>query len=216
MKKGVFLAIIYGIVLITAFYFRDFLLHWLHESDVSHLPFMFFLSILFGLIPMIPFTVFAGTMGAKYGILLGSIINWFGSVGAVVIIFVLVRYLSVNNLQQYANRFKRLNKFNEMIARNAFFSVFIARIIHIIPPMVVHIYSVLSSMSFKTFFSCHRHWLHSFNVRLCLPRKSIVYFCSNVCAWSCDLLRIYSCCSFVLPMVVEGKEKGGHKVEDTT
>ncbi|WP_047155244.1 TVP38/TMEM64 family protein [Aneurinibacillus tyrosinisolvens] len=152
MKKGVFLAIIYGIVLITAFYFRDFLLHWLHESDVSHLPFMFFLSILFGLIPMIPFTVFAGTMGAKYGILLGSIINWFGSVGAVVIIFVLVRYLSVNNLQQYANRFKRLNKFNEMIARNAFFSVFIARIIHIIPPMVVHIYSVLSSMSFKTFF----------------------------------------------------------------
>jgi uncharacterized membrane protein YdjX (TVP38/TMEM64 family) len=152
MKKALFFAIIYGVVLITAFYYRDFLLQWLHESNVSQLPLMFFLSTLFSVIPIIPFTVFAGMMGAKYGVWLGSIINWFGAVSGAVIIFVLARYFFVNKFQQYVSRFKRLNKFNEIVNRNAFIAVLIARISHIVPPMVVHIYSGLSSMSFKTFF----------------------------------------------------------------
>lgn len=152
MKKVLFFAIIYGIILMIGFYYRDFLLQWLHESDVSQLPLMLFLSDLLSLILIILFTVFAGMMGAKYGVWLGSIINWFGSVNDAVIIFVLVRYFCVNKFQQYISRYKRLNKFYEIVNRNAFIAVLIARIIHIVPPMVVHIYSGLSSMSFKTFF----------------------------------------------------------------
>lgn len=152
MRKGLIFAIIYGMILLIAFYFKDFLLTWLNDSDLSQIPMMFFLSIVFSVFPILPFSVFAGMMGVKYGIWIGSIINWFGSVGAAIIFFVLARYFFMNELKKYVTRFKGVDYLNTTINRSPFLAVLLARLIYIIPPPVINIYSGLSPMSFKTYF----------------------------------------------------------------
>ncbi|MGM7723867.1 TVP38/TMEM64 family protein [Metabacillus sp. Hm71] len=152
MKKGLIFAIIYGIILLTAIYYRDFLLNWLNDSDLSQIPLMFFLSIVLSVFPIFPFSVFAGMMGAKYGIMIGSIINWFGSVGGAIIFFVLSRYFFIAEFKKFVSRFNKYDNLNTTINRNPFFAVLLARIIYIIPPLVINIYSGLSSISFRVYF----------------------------------------------------------------
>lgn len=152
MRKVLFFAIIYGVILLTVFFYREIILKWLNDSDYSQIPFMFFLSIVLSVVPIIPFSVFAGMMGAKYGIWTGSMINWFGTVGAAIIFFVLARYFFINEFKQYVSRFKSFEKLNDIINRSSFITVLLARLIYIIPPPVINIYSGLSFMSFKTYF----------------------------------------------------------------
>lgn len=151
MKKGMIFAIFYGIILSIAFWFREPLLVWLNQSNLSQLPLMFFLAILFSILPIVPFSVFSGLMGAKYGVWIGAAINWIGSVGAATIFFFLARYFFVQQFQQYISRFKKIKKFDSIISRNAFVAVLFSRMIPIIPPPVVNIYSGLSSMFFREY-----------------------------------------------------------------
>lgn len=152
MRKGLIFSIIYGVILLIFFYYRDYLFKWLNDSDFSQIPFMFFLSVVLSVIPIIPFSVFAGMMGAKYGIWVGGMINWFGSVGGAIIFFILARYFFMNEFKQYVSRFKAFKNLNGVINQNPFIIVLFARLIYIIPPLVINICSGLSSMSFKAYF----------------------------------------------------------------
>ncbi|WP_163536429.1 VTT domain-containing protein [Gracilibacillus sp. YIM 98692] len=151
MRKVFSVVIVYGTMLFIAFLFRDSLLVWLNESDSSQLPFMFFFAVLFGIIPVVPFTVFGGMMGVKYGVWVGAIINWTGTIGASAIIFLFARFVFIKEFQQFVSRFNKLKKFDDLISDNAFLAVLFSRMIPIIPPPVVNIYSGLSSMLFKTY-----------------------------------------------------------------
>lgn len=68
----------YVILLIVGMTNKDYLLEWLRTSDPSWLPAMFLLSVLIASIPFLPFTLFAGIMGVKFGAMVGLLINWFG------------------------------------------------------------------------------------------------------------------------------------------
>ncbi len=127
---------------------REPIMNWVNQSSLVQLPIMFVLAILFGVIPIVPFTVFAGLMGAKYGIWIGGAINWTGSVGAATIFFILARYFFVDQFQHYIERFSKIKKFDQIISQNAFIAVLFTRMIPIIPPPVVNIYSGLSTMPF--------------------------------------------------------------------
>lgn len=151
MKKGIIFVFIYGVMVSVAFVYRESVMEWLNQGDLSQLPFMFALAILFGVIPVVPFSVFAGLMGVKYGVLLGTAINWTGSVGASAIIFLLARYFFVETFQHYIAKNNKIQKFDNIIHRNAFVAVFFVRLIPIVPPPVVNIYSGLSSMLFSTY-----------------------------------------------------------------
>ncbi|WP_067727430.1 TVP38/TMEM64 family protein [Oceanobacillus damuensis] len=151
MKKGIFIGIIYLIMIYMAFLYREPLMDWLDQSDISQLPFMFFLSVFFGVIPVIPFSVFAGLMGVKYGILLGTVINLTGSAGAAVIFFIFARYFFVQQFQTYIAKFSKIKKFDYTISQNAFVAVLFSRLIPVVPPPVVNIYSGLSTMQFKVY-----------------------------------------------------------------
>ncbi|MFC2949880.1 TVP38/TMEM64 family protein [Virgibacillus sediminis] len=152
MKKALIFVALYSIILYIALIHREELIIWLDRANLAQLPLMFGLSILFSVIPIIPFTIFAGVMGVKYGVWVGAIINWTGSVGAAVIYFILARYYFVNQFQIYIQKFEKVQKFDAIISRNAFISVLISRMISIIPPPVVNIYSGLSTMQFFTYF----------------------------------------------------------------
>jgi uncharacterized membrane protein YdjX (TVP38/TMEM64 family) len=153
MKKGILFLFFYGIALFIAFLYREPLLAWLNEGDLTQLPLMFVLGVFFGVIPVVPFSVFAGLMGAKYGVWIGASINWVGSVGASAIFFMLARHFFVTRFQNYISRFNGIRKFHQIVSRNAFIAVLFSRMIPVVPPPVVNVYSGLSSMLFKTYIS---------------------------------------------------------------
>ena len=147
-----YLLIMYGLLLLIAFYYKDSILNWLQNSDYSQIPFMFFLSVVFSVFPIVPFTIFAGMMGVKYGVWIGGLINWFGNVGAAIIFFLLARYFFVRGFKQYLSRFKGYQKWNQIVNRNSFMTVMFARLIFIVPAPVINIGSGLSSIPFRTYF----------------------------------------------------------------
>lgn len=152
MKKGILFIMIYGIILSIGFLYREPLFTWLNQGSLAQLPYMFFPAILFSVIPIIPFSVFAGLMGAKYGILVGATINWVGSVAASAIFFLLARYFFEEKFQGYISKYKGIKKFDHIISQNAFIAVLFSRMIPVVPPPVVNIYSGLSTMLFRTYF----------------------------------------------------------------
>ncbi|WP_156291402.1 TVP38/TMEM64 family protein [Oceanobacillus salinisoli] len=153
MKRAIIFGILYGLLLFIAFLFREPLLAWINESHYGQLPLMFFLAIFFSVIPVIPFAVFAGLMGVKYGIWVGAAINWTGSVGAAVIFFMMARNYFVRPFQNYISKYDQVKKFDQIISKNAFIAVLFSRMIPIIPTPVVNIYSGLSSMLFTHYIA---------------------------------------------------------------
>ncbi|KKK33612.1 SNARE associated protein [Mesobacillus campisalis] len=153
MKKAIVFVFFYGILLLIAFLYRESLLEWLNRGDMTQLPLMFLLGVFFGVVPVVPFSVFAGLMGAKYGVWIGACINWVGSVGASAIFFMLSRHFFVTRFQSYISRFNGIRKFDRIISQNAFIAVLFSRIVPIVPPPVVNIYSGLSMMPFKTYLA---------------------------------------------------------------
>ncbi|MCP3739616.1 TVP38/TMEM64 family protein [Rossellomorea sp. BNER] len=147
MKKW-FLIFFYLLLTIVGFHNKDLLIHWINDSSTSYLPLMLVLSIFFATIPIIPFTLFAGIMGTKYGILLGFIINWFGGVSAAIIYYLLARYLFADHFKKYTLRFKRINRFNVLMKNHAFLAVLIGRLLSIIPPTAINIYSAMNTIPF--------------------------------------------------------------------
>lgn len=152
MKKWI-VVITYLIIIIIGFIYRDFLIGWIQDSDPSQLLLMLFISVFLSTIPVIPFTLFAGIMGMKYGIFLGFFINWFGGLVAAVIYYLLARYLLSGFFKEYVLKYRAITTFNQHIKRNAFLAVFLSRMIPVIPPPVVNIYSALSKIQFPIYFT---------------------------------------------------------------
>lgn len=152
MRKILFFTSLYGVILLVVFQYKGFLLEWLNESDIKQLPIMLLISVLLSIAPLIPFSVFAGIMGAKYGVWIGSFINWFGSVSAAMIFFILARYFFASEFKTYINRYKSVLWLNDLVQKNSFLAVLFARIIWIVPALIINIYSGISSMSFTSYF----------------------------------------------------------------
>jgi uncharacterized membrane protein YdjX (TVP38/TMEM64 family) len=132
--------------------YREFLMNWIEDADFTYLLLMFLLSIFIATVPVVPFTLFAGIMGAKYGILIGLLINWIGEVFASIIYFLLARYMFTDFFQKYIKRYRGIKKFNAMVEKNAFFAILLARIVLVIPPSFISIFSGLTKMPFLTYF----------------------------------------------------------------
>ncbi|KAB2334818.1 TVP38/TMEM64 family protein [Cytobacillus depressus] len=150
MKKW-WILFFYIFIFSVVFMNKDLIFAWIHESDASDLPFMFLLSVLLAAIPFIPFTLFAGLMGAKYGVFLGTVINWSGGLGAAMIYFLVSKTFFRDYFNQYLMKIKGMQRFQMMLERNAFITILLARLIAIFPPPVVNMYSGVSLISFRTF-----------------------------------------------------------------
>jgi uncharacterized membrane protein YdjX (TVP38/TMEM64 family) len=152
MRKWVIL-LCYAVILIFGLINKDLIISWIQNGETGNLPIMFILSLLLATIPIIPFTLFSGLMGAKYGVMLGSVINWFGGVSAAVIYFILSRYFLRNYFWHYMKNVKGIEKFQKTIEKNSFITILYSRMIPIIPPLVVNIYSGISNISLGIFLA---------------------------------------------------------------
>ncbi|WP_313801174.1 VTT domain-containing protein [Cytobacillus sp.] len=151
MMKKWWVVIAYIIILVIGLIYKDSIFTWIQRSEPSDLPAMFFLSLVFAAIPPIPFTLFAGVMGAKYGVLIGLLINWFGGVSAAIIYFLFSRYYFWNFFINYSKRFLGVQRFQMMLEKNSFIAILFVRMVPIIPPFIVNSYSGVINISFRTF-----------------------------------------------------------------
>jgi uncharacterized membrane protein YdjX (TVP38/TMEM64 family) len=150
LKKWL-IVIPYLLIILISYHYKDALIQWIKSEDPSLLPYMVVLSVFIAVFPVVPFSLFAGVMGVKYGPIVGGLINWLGSVTAAALFFILTRNAYAVFLRNYISRFKGLNKFNQLIEQNSFLAVFFARVIHIVPTPVINIYSGISTMTLSTF-----------------------------------------------------------------
>jgi len=142
----------YAAMIGAALVYKEDLLGWLERDGGSaDIPFMLLLSLLFALVPVIPFGVIGGILGAKYGIIVGSLLNLAGSSLAAVLMLLTVRYLFRRQGRKYLTRFRRVEAFTELYERHPFLSVLAARLIPVMPAPAVNIYSALTRISLPSF-----------------------------------------------------------------
>ena len=150
MKKWVLL-FGYAIVFLIGFLEKDVLLDWLSSDSAQLLPYMFLASVFLGLFPVIPFGLFAGMMGAKFGPFWGAFINWTGSVGSAWLFFLFVRSGYQKTGRDYLTKSPRLALFTRAFEQNAFVAVLFARLIPRIHSPVINIYAAISAIPFTSF-----------------------------------------------------------------
>lgn len=142
MKKWL-IAVFYLFLFIWGFTEREKIILWVNESHtgVMHLFIILLLSILIATIPIIPFILFGGLVGAKYGIILGLVINWLGMFMAAIIYYVLARYLLAGYFHNQMQKYNKINRLQSFMNNHLFLSIVLLRLIPIIPPFIIHIYS---------------------------------------------------------------------------
>lgn len=152
MKKWM-IPIIYAVFLIWGLLNRDIIIFWFKTSDPSYFFMDILLSAFIATFPFIPFTLFGGLVGLKYGLFIGLLLNWFGMFTAALLYYILSRYFLIDYFNRKIKHDKRLGKLQIYINQNAFLAILILRLIPIIPPFVVHIYSGVSRIGYCTYMA---------------------------------------------------------------
>lgn len=150
MKKWL-LILSYIAVIFIAYYYRAPLLEWIENKDSTHIPFSFLLLTFVAIFPVVPFTVAAGVMGAKYGIVIGGLINLASSTIAAILMFLFFRYGFAVEGRQWLAKWKMVDRFTEIVEKNAFMAVLFGRLIPIVPAPAVNLYSAISRMKLSSY-----------------------------------------------------------------
>ncbi|GAE30893.1 TVP38/TMEM64 family protein [Halalkalibacter hemicellulosilyticus] len=147
MKKLIIL-IGYIIIGFLIYQYGDSLLQWIRAGGTDYAFLTIILATLFSLFPIIPYPIIGGVLGAAYGPFIGSIITWIGSSLASIVMFSFVRYGYRGWGKKWLYHNDYVAKLTGLFERNAFMTIFLTRLIPIIPSIIVNIYSALSKVSF--------------------------------------------------------------------
>lgn len=130
---------------------REAIIGWIRDPE-SPLYFVFIISIIIAILPIVPFTLFGGIMGIKYGLFLGFLINWFGSLIAALAYYAFARFLFSDYLEEKLKKDSRLRTFRTTFENNSSMAIFFTRMVPIVPPILIHIYCALNRISFLSYF----------------------------------------------------------------
>ncbi|MFC0560428.1 TVP38/TMEM64 family protein [Halalkalibacter alkalisediminis] len=147
MKKGLVL-LSYLFIALFMYLYGESLLNWIHQGGTDYMVVTATLATFFALFPIIPYPIIGGVLGAAYGPFSGSMITWLGSSLASILMFAFVRYGYQDWGKRWLYKYDRLSKITKMFEQNAFMTIFITRLIPVIPSIIVNIYSALSRVSF--------------------------------------------------------------------
>ncbi len=147
MRKG-FVLLGYVAIAFIMYLFGESLLQWIRQGGTEYMIATSVLATFFALFPIIPYPIIGGILGAAYGPVAGSIVTWVGSSLASILMFAFVRYGYQDWGKKWLFRYDRLAKITIMFERNAFMTIFITRLIPVIPSIIVNIYSALSRVTF--------------------------------------------------------------------
>lgn len=133
------------------------LIYWRHETIIGWVQYptpviaVVLIATVMALFPVIPYPIIGGVIGAAYGPLLGGAITWTGSTAASLLMFVFVRYGYQDWGLRLLYQTKGIGKATILFERNAFLFILFARLIPIIPSIIVNVYAALGKVSFTAY-----------------------------------------------------------------
>ncbi|MFD0713321.1 TVP38/TMEM64 family protein [Paenibacillus sp. GCM10027626] len=146
MKKGAVIAI-YLLLAGGLLYYRSPLLEWLQtESSLQQISILLLLAFIIALVPAIPYGIIAVLLGAKFGIVLGGLLNLALSSAAAVTLFIIVRYVTTPGQRSKLAGVKGIAHVSNFSERNPFIVVAAARMLPVVPAQVVNIYAAMTNM----------------------------------------------------------------------
>lgn len=102
--------------------------------------------------PLIPFPLLAGTIGALFGTFDGLIITLTGAMAGTMGFFFLSRYGFRKSAQARLRQYPKISEYERFLSNHALVSIFLSRVVPIIPAPVVNIACGLSRVKWPSFF----------------------------------------------------------------
>ncbi|TDL52928.1 DedA family protein [Paenibacillus dendritiformis] len=148
-------AAIYMLAMAGIWFWREELLQWIERlksfRDAATAVQMFVLAAIASLFPVIPFGVVGGIMGAAYGLWLGGLMNTAASTLGAALMFLAVRHGWQEQGGRYLDRVALLHRLNAAMEHRPATSVFIARMIPVLPAVAINVYAALVPVPFVAF-----------------------------------------------------------------
>ncbi|SFB13465.1 MULTISPECIES: TVP38/TMEM64 family protein [unclassified Bacillus (in: firmicutes)] len=144
------------IIIMSAFFFWGYLEKEVFLSTIElGGPLAIMSGILFvGLLvffPIIPFSVFAGTLGATFGVSIGVAISLSGIILGTTFMFSMARYGFYDWAQKTMNKYPNLKEYEGIFQKNAFLGILVARLVPVIPSPIINILCGVSNVSYILF-----------------------------------------------------------------
>lgn len=149
MIKKLTMTILYAGIAVVVYLYHEPILGWI-ESRESAMPVMLAATGM-ALFPVIPYPVVGAVIGAAYGPIEGGIVTWVGSTAASLLMFLFIRYVFQDWGKRMLARYGRLDRMTQLFERNAFLMILFARLIPVIPSIVINVYAALSRVSFGVY-----------------------------------------------------------------
>jgi uncharacterized membrane protein YdjX (TVP38/TMEM64 family) len=112
---------------------------------------LFFIAFLIAIVPAIPYGLLAALLGAKYGLVPGSIINLTLSSLAAITMFILVRYTFNPEQRRQASDLRWLSRLTALFERSPFLAVMFARMLPFIPAQAINVLAAVTRMNLVLF-----------------------------------------------------------------
>ncbi|WP_025674976.1 TVP38/TMEM64 family protein [Paenibacillus polymyxa] len=148
MKKWL-LPAAYVSLLCIAFIYRYDWLVWANKQ--TSFPVLLLLAFLFALIPFIPYKLIIASIAYAAGAWQGALICWLGTTLAALVVYSAVRTLFRDKGRAYLERVPALERFNQVMEKDPFTAVLLARLIPVIPQAAVNVYAGVAGFPFWSF-----------------------------------------------------------------
>ncbi|MED4127977.1 MULTISPECIES: TVP38/TMEM64 family protein [Shouchella] len=147
MKKKIIVSIFLVGLGTLVFMYQDRFLNAIETLGDQSIILTTLIATLLSLFPVIPYPLIGGLIGAAYGPYLGSLVTWLGSSIASILFFTFIRYGYQDIGLKMIHRYQLTSTITRLFEKNAFMTIFITRLIPIIPSILVNAYSALSRVS---------------------------------------------------------------------
>ena len=129
----------------------DSLLALLTEPSIWTALVAFMTVIVVSMVPFLPLPLLYGTIGFTFPVGIGLPINVFGSLLGTFLIFSAIRYLFHKKAAMYVVRHDRARRLFTQMEKNGFQVILIARLIPVVPSLLVNVVGALSTIKMTPF-----------------------------------------------------------------
>jgi len=151
IRKAFSLLIVASIIFIAITQKTQFIETVKNGGDAAIVMSIMFMALLV-FIPLIPAIVAAGIIGSIFGTWEGTTLSLTGAMLGTMLMFFLTRFGFSTWAQHLIGRYPKAKQYEFQFEHHAFFTVFVSRLIPIIPTTLVNILAGMSRISWISFF----------------------------------------------------------------
>lgn len=139
----------YATLLITALIYRNELTWWITNDPPIYQ--LFIISIVFAILPIVPYKVIIATISYTAGVQLGMLITLVGSTVAGIIFYVGAAYVFEETAKKWLSTTQLFKGINTWIHEQPFKSILICKLLPIIPQNAINIYAGATGITFSAY-----------------------------------------------------------------